>query len=95
LAIFGFENLPFFGLLAEIEYIFSEKSLVCPSKKPNTDTCSAHNGVGLRQGVISMNAELDTNEPMQWIDDLGGLGLDELRDLPYAVQAGMDIAVFE
>ena len=42
-----------------------------------------------------MNAELDTNEPMQWIDDLGGLGLDELRDLPYAVQAGMDIAVFE
>ena len=51
--------------------------------------------MGLRQGVISMNAELDTNEPMQWIDDLGGLGLDELRDLPYAVQAGMDIAVFE
>jgi len=42
-----------------------------------------------------MNAELDLNESMQWIDDLGGLGLDELRDLPYAVQAGMDIAVFE
>jgi len=46
------------------------------------------------QGAI-MNADLDINEPMQWIDDLGGLGLDELRDLPYAVQAGMDIAVFE
>jgi|TARA_B110000305_G_C19173316_1_gene508377 hypothetical protein len=64
-------------------------------KKANNDTCSAHNGVGRRQGVISMNAELDIYEPMQWMDDLGGLGLDELRDLPYAVQAGMDIAVFE
>ena len=42
-----------------------------------------------------MNAELDIYEPMQWMDDLGGLGLDELRDLPYAVQAGIDIAVFE
>lgn len=42
-----------------------------------------------------MNAELDIYEPMRWMDDLGGLGLDELRDLPYAVQAGMDIAVFE
>lgn len=42
-----------------------------------------------------MNAELDINEPMQWVEDLGGLGFDELRDLPFAVQAGMDIAVFE
>ena len=42
-----------------------------------------------------MNAELDITEPMQWIEDLGGLGLDELRDLPFAVSAGMDIAVFE
>ena len=41
-----------------------------------------------------MNAEVDTNES-HWIEDLGGLGLDELRDLPFAVQAGMDIAVFE
>ena len=42
-----------------------------------------------------MNAELDSNESHQWIEDLGGLGFDELRDLPFAVQAGMDIAVFE
>jgi hypothetical protein len=42
-----------------------------------------------------MNAELDSNEPMQWIDDLGGLGRDELRDRPYAVQDAMDVAVCE
>ena len=42
-----------------------------------------------------MNAELDIHQSMHWTDDLGGLGFDELRDLPYAVQAGMDIAVFE
>ena len=41
-----------------------------------------------------MNTELDI-EMSDWIEDLGGLGLDELRDLPFAVQAGMDIAVFE
>ena len=44
---------------------------------------------------IHMSAELDSNEPMQWIEDLGGRGLDELRDLPFAVSAGMDIAIFE
>ena len=42
-----------------------------------------------------MNAELDTHESRNWTDNLGGLGFDELRDLPYAVQAGMDIAIFE
>ena len=42
-----------------------------------------------------MNAELDNSESHQWIEDLGGLGFDELRDLPFAVSAGMDIAVFE
>lgn len=41
-----------------------------------------------------MNAELDL-ESRPWMEDLGGLGLDELRDLPFAVQAGLDIAVFE
>ena len=40
-----------------------------------------------------MNAEFDMQQ--EWIEDLGGLGFDELRDLPFAVQAGMDIAVFE
>lgn len=35
------------------------------------------------------------NDTTNWIDDLGGRGFDELRDLPYAVQAGLDIAVFE
>ena len=40
-----------------------------------------------------MNAERDITE--NWIEDLGGLGFDELRELPYAVAAGMDIAVFE
>ena len=42
-----------------------------------------------------MNPELDINEPMRWIEDLGGLGFDELRDLPFAVQASMDTTVFE
>lgn len=34
-------------------------------------------------------------DQMEWREDLGGLSLDELRDLPYAVQAGLDTAVFE
>jgi len=42
-----------------------------------------------------MNPELDINDDMQWIEDLGGLSFDELRDLPFAVQAGMDTSVFE
>jgi len=42
-----------------------------------------------------MNPELETPEPMQWAEDIGGLGLDELRDLPFAVQCGMDTSVFE
>lgn len=41
-----------------------------------------------------MNAELD-HESNPWMEDLGGLGFDELRDLPFAVQAGLDMAVFE
>jgi len=41
-----------------------------------------------------MNAEFDL-EQSPWMEDLGGLGLDELRDLPFAVQAQLDIAVFE
>jgi len=43
----------------------------------------------------TMNPELDINDDMQWIEDLGGLSFDELRDLPFAVQAGMDTSVFE
>lgn len=42
-----------------------------------------------------MNADTDIYATMQWTEDLGGLGFDELRDLPFAVQAGMDTAVFE
>jgi hypothetical protein len=53
-------------------------------------TISAQTGV-----ITKMDAALNSTESEQWIEDLGGLGLDELRDLPYAVQAGMDIAVFE
>lgn len=32
---------------------------------------------------------------MPWAEDLGGMGLDELRDLPYQVQANLDTTVFE
>lgn len=42
-----------------------------------------------------MNAEFEPTEPMQWIEDLGGLSFDELRDLPFDVQAGLDTSVFE
>lgn len=42
-----------------------------------------------------MNADSDFIESMHWMEDLGGRGFDELRDLPFHVQAGMDIAVFE
>ena len=42
-----------------------------------------------------MNPELEINEPAQWTEDLGGMGFDELRDLPFAVQAGLDSAIFE
>ena len=31
----------------------------------------------------------------EWREDLGGRSLDELRDLPYAVQAGLDTAIFD
>jgi len=51
--------------------------------------------VGIPKELAAMTADLDINEPMHWIEDLGGLGFDELRDLPFAVQASMDIAVFE
>jgi len=30
-----------------------------------------------------------------WIEDLGGRSFDELRDLPFAVQAGLDSTIFE
>ena len=40
-----------------------------------------------------MSAEFESQQ--EWIEDLGGLSFDELRDLPFAVQAGLDIAVFE
>lgn len=40
-----------------------------------------------------MSTEFDNQQ--EWIEDLGGLSLDELRDLPFAVQAGLDTAVFE
>ena len=69
--------------------------LVWVQKTANTDSCSAHNGVGAPKESSAMNPELDIHQSMHWTEDLGGLGLDELRDLPFAVQAGMDIAVFE
>lgn len=34
-------------------------------------------------------------DSMPWAEDLGGMSFDELRDLPYQVQANLDIAVFE
>lgn len=40
-----------------------------------------------------MGAEFESTQ--EWIEDLGGLSFDELRDLPYAVQAGLDTTVFE
>lgn len=40
-----------------------------------------------------MSAELDNAQ--DWIEDLGGLSFDELRDLPFAVSAGLDTSVFE
>ncbi|MEM7093801.1 MAG: hypothetical protein AAF567_12425 [Actinomycetota bacterium] len=40
-----------------------------------------------------MSAEFDNRQ--EWLEDLGGLSFDELRDLPFAVQAGLDTAVFE
>ncbi len=41
-----------------------------------------------------MNAELDLESNL-WMEDLGGVGFDELRDLPFAVQARMDISVLD
>lgn len=40
-----------------------------------------------------MNAEFETSQ--DWIEDLGGLSFDELRDLPFAVQVGLDTSIFE
>lgn len=40
----------------------------------------------------NMDSELQSTP---WIEDLGGLSFDELRDLPYQVQAGLDTSVFE
>ena len=42
-----------------------------------------------------MHAERDHMESRTWIEDLSGLGLDELRDLPFGVQAGLDLSVFD
>lgn len=42
-----------------------------------------------------MNADLDMHDSMSWTDDLSGRGFDELRELPYEIQAGLDLAVFE
>lgn len=42
-----------------------------------------------------MNADLEISETMSWTDDLCGRGFDELRELPYEIQAGLDLAVFE
>jgi hypothetical protein len=90
-----YENLPIFRFTGEIVSFFSEKLMVLGEKISNTGPCSAHNGVGISKESSAMNAELDIHQSMHWTDDLGGLGFDELRDLPYAVQASMDIAVFE
>ncbi len=40
-----------------------------------------------------MNAEFDMQQ--EWIEDLGGLSFDELRDLPFAVQSSIDTSVYE
>ena len=45
------------------------------------------------EGGSTVSYEFDTMQ--DWTEDLGGLSFDELRDLPFAVQAGLDIAVFE
>lgn len=42
----------------------------------------------------TMNFE-EMIDSMPWAEDLGGMSFDELRDLPYQVQANLDIAVFE
>lgn len=75
--------------------MFCKNGLVGLGQSPNTDVCSVHSSVGIPKELAAMTADLDINEPMHWIEDLGGLGFDELRDLPFAVQASMDIAVFE
>lgn len=40
-----------------------------------------------------MSAEFDITE--EWIEDLGGLSFDELREMPFGVQVGLDTSVFE
>lgn len=52
-------------------------------------------GRGQTGSSTDMNAEFEPTEPMQWIEDLGGLSFDELRDLPFDVQAGLDTSIFE
>lgn len=37
----------------------------------------------------------DMMSSLPWAEDLGGLSFDELRDLPYQVQANLDTSVFE
>ena len=45
------------------------------------------------EGGSTVSTEFDNLQ--DWTEDLGGLSFDELRDLPFAVQAGLDTAVFE
>ena len=40
-----------------------------------------------------MDSEYEAHQ--DWIEDLGGRSFDELRDLPFAVQAGLDTTIFE
>ncbi len=42
-----------------------------------------------------MNIDFDTSGTNEWIDDLGGLSFDELREMPWHVQTGLDVAVYE
>lgn len=42
-----------------------------------------------------MNTEFDSSNASEWIEDLGGLSFDELREMPWHVQAGLDSTVFE
>lgn len=49
----------------------------------------------LARSLIMQNMDSDIQFAAPWAEDLGGLSFDELRDLPYQVQAGLDTSVFE
>ena len=72
--------------MAKISYLFAE--FVVPRRASSAQTLHQSS-----EGGSTVSTEFD--HPHDWIEDLGGLSFDELRDLPFAVQAGLDTAVFE